>query len=120
MPLYPSSTQSQLLTRKATRFDVMRTCWVYILASRNRKTYAGITSDLNRRVLEHKATAGSGHAAKYKINRLVHYEHFSDPNAAIRQEKEIKGRSREKKLRLIESENPGWIDLVVHLNDELP
>lgn len=96
----------------------MKTYWVYILASRNRRLYIGMTNSLKRRVREHKAGVGSTHTTKYNINRLVHYEPFSQPNDAIRREKELKGWSREKKQRLIEQSNLGWLDLAAGLGSD--
>ncbi|MGH8104100.1 MAG: GIY-YIG nuclease family protein [bacterium] len=85
--------------------------YVYILASRSRAIYVGITSDLERRIEEHKQRLIPGHASKYNINRLVHYEDFQDPDSAIDREKQIKRWARSKKVRLIEIINPEWKDL---------
>ena len=59
----------------------------------------------------HKEGRVPGHTAKYRINRLVYFEEFSDPNKAIAREKEIKGWKRERKIALIEHRNPQWLDL---------
>ena len=88
--------------------------WVYILASRSRRLYTGVTNNLGRRVAEHRAGQGGAFTRKYNIHRLVHYEAYRTPIAAIRREKEIKGWVREKKLRLIERENAGWVDLAAN------
>ena len=85
--------------------------WVYILASRSRRLYTGVTNDLRRRLAEHRAGKGSTFAARYHIDRLVYFEEHADVRDAIRREKEIKGWTREKKLRLIERRNAGWLDL---------
>jgi putative endonuclease len=85
--------------------------WVYILASRSRRLYTGVTNDLRRRLAEHRAGKGSAFAARYHINRLVYFEEHPDARDAIRREKAIKGWTREKKLRLIERRNAGWLDL---------
>lgn len=84
---------------------------VYILSSISRSLYTGVTNSLQRRMREHKIGKGSVHAAKYNINRLVYFERHHDIRAAIVREKEIKSWSREKRLKLIEAENLGWIDL---------
>ena len=89
----------------------MATYAVYLLCSRTRRLYIGVTNDLKRRVYEHKAGLIPGFTAKYRINRLVYFEQTANIGAAIQREKEIKGWSREKKIRLVESTNLGWIDL---------
>ncbi|HEY7675279.1 MAG TPA: GIY-YIG nuclease family protein [Burkholderiales bacterium] len=85
--------------------------FVYILASKSRRLYVGVTNDLERRVYEHKQKLADGFTRQYRIDRLVHYEETSDVLAAIEREKQIKGWLREKKLALIESGNPTWRDL---------
>ena len=89
----------------------MRTFWVYILASRSRVFYVGVTNDLLRRVREHPTREVPGFTAKYRIDRLVHCEETDDIEAAIAREKQIKGWTRAKKLSLVETQNPGWRDL---------
>jgi putative endonuclease len=89
----------------------MRTYHVYIMASRSRALYTGVTRDLTRRVSEHKQNLVAGFTSRYKINRLVYYEDFRDTRAAIVREKQIKGWLRSKKIALIESTNPMWQDL---------
>lgn len=83
----------------------------YILASRTRKLYVGITNDLERRVLEHRSGEGSEFTRRYQIHRLVWFEHFDSPSTAIEAEKRIKGWTRVRKVALIESMNPNWRDL---------
>jgi putative endonuclease len=85
--------------------------YVYIIASRSRTLYTGVTSDLERRVFEHKEKLVPGFTAKYKIERLVYFEIAEDVHAAISREKQIKGWTRSKKLALIDSVNPTWSDL---------
>lgn len=89
----------------------MKQYYVYILASVSRALYVGITSSLSQRVWEHRHHIKSGHATKYRIDRLVYYEVYHDAKTAIAREKQIKGWRREKKIRLIESTNLGWRDL---------
>ena len=89
----------------------MRMFWVYILASRSRVLYVGVTNDLLRRIREHPTREVPGFTAKYRIDRLVHCEETDDIEAAIAREKEIKGWRRSKKIVLIEAANPAWIDL---------
>jgi putative endonuclease len=88
-----------------------RACHVYILSSRSRNLYVGVTSDLLRRVWQHRTHAVPGHAARYRITRLVHYEETDDIASAIAREKQIKGWLRARKVALIESHNPTWEDL---------
>jgi putative endonuclease len=85
---------------------------VYILASkRNGTLYTGVTSDLARRVWEHKSDLVEGFTQKYGVHMLVYYEWHDDMHSAITREKQIKKWNRTWKLRLIERENPGWRDL---------
>ena len=88
-----------------------RTSYVYILASRTRRLYTGVTRDLLRRVWQHRSGAVPGHTARYAITRLVHYEAVDDVAAAIAREKQIKSWTREKRLALVERTNAGWLDL---------
>jgi len=90
----------------------MKQYYVYIAANpQNNVFYTGVTNNLIKRIWEHKQKLVSGFTKKYNINKLVFYEVFEDINDAIIREKQIKGGSREKKLRLIESTNPGFEDL---------
>lgn len=88
-----------------------RTYYTYILASRSRVLYTGVTNDLTRRVNEHKQGLGSGFTHKYRVTRLVYFEEFAEVRDAIAREKEIKGWRRSRKISLIESRNPTWEDL---------
>jgi putative endonuclease len=84
---------------------------VYIMASRSLTLYIGVTRDLGRRTIEHKQHAIEGFTSKYRVERLVYYERFVDIRAAIAREKQLKGWRRHKKIALIRSRNPTWIDL---------
>lgn len=88
-----------------------RRFYVYIVASLSGTLYIGMTSDLYRRVLEHKAGEGGDFASYYGVDRLVYYEVFQYVNDAIRRETQLKKWRREKKVALIESKNPQWKDL---------
>lgn len=77
----------------------------------NSVLYTGVTSDLKKRVYEHKSGLIAGFTKKYKVDRLVYYEIFEDIYNAITREKQVKGGSRQKKIDLIASRNPGWEDL---------
>jgi putative endonuclease len=84
---------------------------VYILSSRSRNLYIGVTSNLVVRIYQHKTKALGGFTARYNIDRLVYFEQFSSPQEAIAREKELKDWRRELKTGLIESMNPAWDDL---------
>ena len=84
---------------------------VYIVSSKTRKLYVGVTNDLKRRIYEHREGLVPGFTAKYRIKRLVYFEQTPNITAAILREKEIKGWSRQKKIRLVQSVNLGWLDL---------
>ena len=85
---------------------------VYILASKpNGTLYTGVTSDLVRRVWEHKNDVSEGFSRRYGVHDLVYYELHESMEAAIQREKQIKAGSRKRKLELIEGMNPGWKDL---------
>lgn len=89
-----------------------RQYYIYILANRKHGAlYIGITSDILRRVHEHKLKLVPGFTAKYGIDKLVYFEMFDDPASAIAREKQLKKWRRDWKLQLIESKNPGWVDL---------
>ena len=89
----------------------MRQYYVYILSSHRGTLYTGVTSDLIRRLYEHRHKLVDGFTKKYNISRLVYYETTSDVESAIAREKQIKGWVRSKKISLIESVNPYWEDL---------
>ena len=85
---------------------------VYLLASkRNGTLYVGVTSDLVKRVWEHRNDVHEGFSKKYQVHRLVHFELYADMPAAIAREKAIKKWRRSWKIELIEKEDPGWEDL---------
>ncbi|MDD9901887.1 MAG: GIY-YIG nuclease family protein [Alphaproteobacteria bacterium] len=86
--------------------------FVYLLCSkRNGTFYVGVTSDLPKRVWEHKRGVIDGFTKKYGVKTLVYYEVFDDAESAIRREKRLKRWTRASKIRAIESMNPGWNDL---------
>ncbi|MCH7641406.1 GIY-YIG nuclease family protein [Patescibacteria group bacterium] len=85
---------------------------VYILANkRNTVLYVGLTSNLVRRVREHKKKYIKGFTKKYNVEKLIYYEVFDGPKTAITREKTIKGWVRRKKINLIRGKNPGLSDL---------
>jgi Predicted endonuclease containing a URI domain len=86
--------------------------FVYIMTNKNNSTlYTRVTNDLKRRVFEHKNKLIEGFTKKYNIYKLVFYEVYDDINNAIAREKQIKGGSRAKKIKLIEEMNSRWNDL---------
>jgi len=86
--------------------------YVYILASQKHGTlYVGVTNDIVRRGYEHRTKAVGGFTKRYDIDKLVWFEIYDDAIAAIAREKELKKWRRDWKIRLIEEENPGWLDL---------
>jgi len=85
--------------------------YVYIMASKSRTLYVGVTNDLERRVTEHKRGLLPGFTSRYRVSRLVYFEATENVESAIAREKAIKCWRREKKVALIESSNPTWEDL---------
>ena len=85
--------------------------YVYMVTDRSRILYVGVTSDLYRRVQQHRKGIFEGFTSRYACKRLVWFERYTDPQTAIAREKQIKRWRREKKIFLIETENPTWIDL---------
>jgi len=86
--------------------------YTYIMTNKgNTVLYTGVTSDLKRRVYEHKEKQVDGFTKKYNITKLVYYEVFEDIESAISREKQIKAGSRQKKVELIDSMNKEWRDL---------
>ena len=88
-----------------------RTYFVYILASKSRVLYVGVTNDLERRIHKHKNKATQGFTSRYYIDKLVYVEETGNIEAAIAREKEIKDWVRAKKVSLIEGANLRWLDL---------
>ena len=91
----------------------MGNMYVYILTNEHRNVmYIGVTNDLVRRMYEHKNHLDKGSfTARYNTDRLVYFEHTTDPYAAISREKQLKGWNRARKNKLVESKNPNWDDL---------
>ena len=94
---------------------------VYILASkRNGTLYIGVTSHLPQRVYQHKMGLVEGFTKKYDVKILVYFELCDDMVSAITREKSLKGIARAKKIALIESQNPEWVDLAEKLELFVP
>lgn len=90
--------------------------WVYILASApNGTLYIGMTSDLVRRVSEHKSGDVGGFSKDHDVDRLVYFEEFDNPENAIAREKQLKKWRRDWKKNIIEENNPHWEDLYLSI-----
>jgi putative endonuclease len=85
--------------------------YVYILGSRSRNLYIGLTNNLRRRLSEHREHRPGTHTASYNIDRLLYFECFQYVRSAIAREKELKDWNRALKVELIEKVNPTWQDL---------
>jgi putative endonuclease len=93
-----------------------RCYYVYILASRIGGTlYIGVTSDLIRRMAEHKLKLIDSFTKEYGVVKLVYFEQFDDPENAIKREKRLKKWKRDWKIALIEKDNPNWNDLYAEI-----
>ena len=86
--------------------------WVYILASRSRNLYIGMTNSLTPRITKHRTQVEGTHTAHYNIHRLVYFEYFRYVRSAIAREKQLKHWTRAQKIALIEKVNPTWEDLI--------
>ena len=86
--------------------------WVYLLSNRSHTLYVGMTNNLRARIMQHREQKPGTHTAKYRINRLVYFEHYQYVNNAIAREKELKHWTRAQKIALIESTNPTWEELM--------
>ncbi len=89
----------------------MRDYFVHIMTNHSGTLYTGVTNDLTRRLYEHKTQAGGLFTRKYRMNKLLYFEQTGDILSAIEREKQIKGWRRSRKLEMIKSQNPRWIDL---------
>jgi putative endonuclease len=88
----------------------MCTYYLYILASKTRAIYIGVTGFLMDRVLRHRAGKGRAFTRRYRVHRLVYFQSFQNAGDAVAREKQIKKWRREKKVALIEERNPAWED----------
>src|SRR5680860_1289713 len=91
--------------------QAMKTGYVYIMASATRTIYVGVTSDLERRVWEHRTHYRDRFTKQHNVTKLVYIAEFPRIDDAIAWEKVVKGKKRQKKLALIEAQNPRWNDL---------
>ena len=87
--------------------------FIYIMTNaHNSVLYTGVTNNLYRRAMEHKSGKGGAFTKKYNVTKLVYFESGNDIRAAIAREKQIEGGTRQRKIDLINSANPEWIDLL--------
>jgi putative endonuclease len=94
----------------------MKAPTVYILASKlNGTLYIGVTSDLIKRIWEHKENLVEGFTCKYNVHRLVYFEQHDSMIGALTREKQLKKWQRSWKIRLIEQDNPKWLDLYTEI-----
>src|SRR3989339_1298421 len=94
----------------------MKTFCVYILTNKPEGVlYIGVTSDLRKRMHEHKTKAMHGFTGKYNVDQLVYFETTTDANVAIAREKQLKNWHRPWKINLVKGSNPQWEDLSVEL-----
>ena len=94
--------------------SIMRQFYVYILASKSRRLYVGVTNNLELRLAQHRRRM-SAYTSPYRITRLVHFETTENVAVAIAREKEIKAWRRATRVALIETANPAWDDLAEEL-----
>ena len=86
--------------------------WVYIVTNRNHSVlYIGVTNNLAQRITEHREGTGANFPAAYRCSKLLYVEHYTDVREAIAREKQLKRWSRGKKVALINTMNPSWLDL---------
>jgi putative endonuclease len=108
----PETSHCEERSDEAIQRDIMKQGYTYILFNkRNGTLYTGVTSDLSKRVYEHKNKLADGFTKKYNVDKLGYYEQYNDILQAIEREKQIKAGSRKKKIQLIENDNPEWKDL---------
>ncbi len=96
----------------------MKLYFTYIMSSLGGTLYTGVTNNIFNRVLTHKQKRQPGFTQKYNVTRLVYYEVSACIKTAISREKEIKGWKRSKKISLIETMNPTWLDLAENWYDD--
>ncbi len=117
--------ESRFLKRLNAAFGMtkkmkQRTYYVYIMASKSRVIYVGVTGFLMARVLRHRAGEGGAFTRRYRVHRLVYFQSFQNVGDAIRRETELKAWRREKKVALIEYRNPTWEDLAEGWGEQVP
>ena len=99
------------MTRSVQTRRFQRCYFVYILSSLRGVLYVGLTDDMRKRILQHKSGTFDGFTKKYKVDRLMYLETYSDSKIAAARELQIKKFRREKKIALFSESNPSWKDL---------
>ena len=90
----------------------MKAYYVYILTNKsNRVLYVGITSNISKRIYQHRNPTCESFTSRYNVTKLVHVETYEDPYLAIRKEKQLKAGSRKRKNEVVNKHNPDWKDL---------
>ena len=97
----------------------MKKYYVYILASKNKVLYIGMTNELSRRIYEHKNSLIDGFTKSYNVHNLVYYEIQPNLESAIKREKQLKNWHRQWKINLIEAKNKEWKDLYFEISDPI-
>ena len=97
----------------------MKRYFIYILSSRNKVLYVGMTDNLARRIYEHKQRLVEGFTKEYNVDKLVYYEILAGLKSVIKREKQLKNWHRQWKINLIESKNKDWKDLYSEIEDPL-
>ncbi len=99
---------------KAMTEPIMKPGFVYILTNKNNTTlYVGVTANLEQRIKQHRSKVDKkSFTARYNLDKLVYFESFQMIGDAIAREKQLKAGNRAKKIALIESENPNWVELL--------
>jgi putative endonuclease len=97
----------------------MKSYFVYILSSKTKVLYVGMTDILTRRIYEHKLGLVDGFTKRYNVNTLVYYESQPDLKSAIEREKQLKNWHRQWKINLIEEQNKEWKDLYPEIGDPI-
>jgi putative endonuclease len=97
-----------------------RCYYTYMVASRTRVLYIGVTGNIERRMAQHKQADSKSFTANYQCHRLVWFERYTTPSAAIAREKQLKGWIRAKKIELVKRENPTWEDLSENWGKPIP
>jgi putative endonuclease len=88
-----------------------RSYYTYIMGSLSGTLYVGVTGNLHTRIFEHKSHKREGFTSRYEVVRLLYWESYDDVHKAIGREKQLKGWRRDRKIALVQSTNPHWIDL---------
>lgn len=110
-PIVTNAINTTSLYRVYPQTMPARHYYTYIMASRSRVLYSGITNNIVHRTAEHKRHASGTFTSEHRCTHLVWYEIHDSPTAAIAREKQLKGWRRAKKISLIEQQNPAWNDL---------